>query len=71
MGIMSSNIFGPSSSADVKNSGESGHHYYHIPADLDILVSNFQQYPIHIRNYLSIDGSIEVMPDGEVLIGEI
>lgn len=69
---MSSNIFGPQLERHaVENSGESGHHYYFIESDKTVYVDSYQQYPIHIRNYLSIDGTIDIDTDGEVIIGEI
>ena len=68
MGIMSSNIFGPTSSTDVMDSGECGHHYYYIEPTRDILVNNYQQYIIHDKNYLRVAGTIRALTGAEVIV---
>ena len=70
---MSSNIFGPtgtSTATDVSDSGESGHHYYFIKEGLDIKIAAYQQYPIHERNYIEMDGTIEMEEGSEIILGD-
>ena len=65
---MSSNIFGPSANSDVKDSGECGFHYYKIVSDRNIFVNEYQQYHVTDRNYIDVEGSIEVSQNGEILV---
>ncbi len=76
MSIMASSIFGPTGGGgtfqpgDVQDSGESGHHYYYIKPDKTIYVDQYQQYIVHERDYLEIDGSIDLESGAEIIIGD-